>query len=148
MNIEININDSLTREQLWKLKSFNDDYTPVLKDIGIYALRSVDLNYIQGGRPNRWPLTEAAKKRNGMTLIDTGRLRRSTQVSASGDIESGDSAYNISKTDIKIGTKVPYYWDVWKDKNNSLHTKYPAIILQDEDIPMFEQIIKRHLDRI
>lgn len=146
--IEVNVSDSLTREQIRKLSKFMGDFTAPLKDMGIYALRSIDLNYQQQGRPNHWQQSNAAKKRNGMTLVETGRLRRSTQVSADGNIQSADKSYNLTKTQIKIGTEVPYYYNVYKNKENSLHARYPAIILQEEDIPIFQNIMIRHIDNL
>lgn len=140
MDFEINLTSKLGIQQLQNIAKKFGDWTQELIDSGIVLLRSIDKNYMAGGRP-KWPKKSlAAQLRNGMTLIDTGRLRRSTQISISGtkpDMadEEGDTIYQLGKTQLKVGTAVPYY--------KYLHETWPAILVQDEDVQTIEKIFLR-----
>jgi len=50
-------------------------------------LTSIDLNFIEQRTPkgNPWPLSKAARRRGGKTLMDTGRLRASNQIRIMGN---------------------------------------------------------------
>lgn len=145
MDVEIKLYDQLTRRQLAKIEKKQGDWSQELKDIGIAALRSIDKNYRDQGRPQKWEQSKAAQARQGMTLVDTGRLRRSTQITGTGGKPNNpdrgsDVIYDLTKTRLTIGTAVPYY--------KYLKEKWPAIVLQDEDLETFNHIILRSIDNL
>jgi phage gpG-like protein len=135
MDIEININSFDTQELLRKLQLKQNDWTQELYDIGVLMLRSIDLNFDRQGRPTAWTPSQAAQKRNGMTLVDTGRLRRS--VSILGD---PDNLFDLKKTSLKMSTDVDYA--------KYLHEERPFLVVQDEDLRNMEQIVIRGLDNL
>jgi phage virion morphogenesis protein len=50
---------------------------PVLEDMRERLLRSVQQNFIAGGRPTPWPPSRRARSGRGRTLVDTARLQNS-----------------------------------------------------------------------
>ena len=118
-----------------RLHEKNNNWTQELFDIGILLLRSQDLNFAQQGRPDRWIESEAAKKRHGMTLVDSGRLRSS--VSVIGDV---NSIFNVNPYSLYISTSVSYAKYVAE--------KWLFLLIQDEDITNIEKILIRSLEKL
>ena len=135
MNIEIDINSFGTQELLRKLEAKQNNWTQELYDIGAVMLRSIDQNFTQQGRPTRWQPSQAALKRNGMTLVDTGRLRRSVSI-----IGDPDNIFKMTNNSLRMSTDVPYAKYLQEDR--------PFLMVQDEDIKMMEQIIIRGLNNL
>lgn len=48
------------------------DMTPVYDEIGEIMIESVQTNFEQGGRPNKWKESKRAREQGGRTLIDKG----------------------------------------------------------------------------
>lgn len=115
---------------LINLRNKLNDPSQTLHDVGIFALRCIDKNFDEQGRPIKWERSKAAEKRQGMTLVDTGRLRRS--VTVYGDSEN---IFKQSKNTITISTKVEYA--------RYLHKKRPFLVLTDEDMKTVDLIVKR-----
>ena len=111
---------------LKKLAKKGDDWTNELFDIGIIFLRSQDLNFADEGRPPWDHKSQAAIDRQGMTLQDTGRLRRSIMVTES------------TKNSLTIGTEVEY--------GKYLQEEWPFLMIQPEDVEMALDIIKRSIE--
>ena len=135
-NITISISgvDVLTRKiQAFENKSSN--WSQELFDIGIYLLRSQDLNFRDQGRPVHWRLTAAAAARNGMTLVDTGRLRRSVSI-----FGNPDQKFEVKPMSLKIETDVPYA--------KYLQEEFKFIAIQDQDIPIIGRIMHDSIERI
>jgi phage gpG-like protein len=128
MQVSLNLRDQLTRDQIQKLQQKQGDWSRELTDIGLLLLRSVDKNFQQQGRPTRWQQSQAARNRNGMTLIDTGRLRRSTTIS--GD---PNNIFRVSNNELNISSQVPYAKYLQKDR--------PFLMIQDEDIRNIERYL-------
>lgn len=128
MQVSLNLRDQLTRDQIQKLQAKQGDWSRELTDIGLLLLRSVDKNFQQQGRPTRWQQSQAARNRNGMTLIDTGRLRRSTTIS--GD---PNNIFRVSNNELNISSQVPYAKYLQKDR--------PFLMIQDEDIRNIERYL-------
>lgn len=133
--IDVDINLGNTQELLRKLALKQNDWKQELHDIGILMLRSIDKNFTEQGRPIRWVPSLAAQQRNGMTLVDTGRLRRS--VSILGDT---DNIFDLENTRLRMSTDVEYA--------KYLHNDRPFLVVQDEDIRNMQDIITRSLDRL
>ena len=51
--------------------------TPVMAEIAALIKSSVQENFIQGGRPDKWVESRRVKKDGGQTLVEGGRLRDS-----------------------------------------------------------------------
>lgn len=128
MQVSLNLRNQLTREQIQKLQAKQGDWSRELTDIGLLLLRSVDKNFQQQGRPTRWRQSQAARNRNGMTLIDTGRLRRSTTISA-----DPNNIFRVSNNELNISSQVPYAKYLQKDR--------PFLMIQDEDIRNIERYL-------
>lgn len=135
MNIDIDINLGSTQELLRKLALKQGNWKQELYDIGVYMLRSIDLNFAQQGRPIQWVPSFAAQQRNGMTLVDTGRLRRS--VSILGD---SDNVFDLENTRLRMSTDVEYAKYLQDDR--------PFLMVQDQDITVMQNIVSRGLDRL
>lgn len=141
MEVVIDIQSRLTQEMLIALankKTFRKELT----DSAIVVLRSIDKNFLEGGRPDEWEESFAAKKRrdtfgNSMTLVDTGRLRRSSTII--GDPENIHKIYN-QDTILTLSTRVPYA--VY------LHDERPWMMIQDEDIDPILDIFQRGILRV
>ncbi len=127
MNVDISINTRGVRETLAGIQNRMRDYTPLLYDIGVYMLRSIDKNFLEQGRPDPWEPSRAAINRQGMTLMDTGRLRASSTI-----IGDPSNIFETSPTSLRMSTDIPYA--------KYLQEKWPFFIVQDEDISVMEQM--------
>jgi phage gpG-like protein len=115
------------------------------QDVSIIVLRSLDLNFRDQGRPTRWIPSKAAKARNGMTLVDTGRLRRS--LSVKGD---PNQFYKVGKYELSVGSKLPYARThdqgltvrLW-GKTPYKFPERPFIMLQEKDRQNINDLIQR-----
>ncbi len=103
MDIRIDIQSKLTTDLIAKLATKQDNWKQELHDIGILLLRSIDKNFTYQGRPVRWKQSQSAINRHGMTLVDTGRLRRSVTV-----VGGSDNVFDLNPTILKMSTQVPY----------------------------------------
>lgn len=134
IDVEVSGLDAL-RAKFQNLELKNRDWSQELFDIGILLLRSVDLNFRDQGRPTRWKQSKSAQERNGMTLVDTGRLRRS--VSVFGD---PDNKFKVTPVRLQISTDVEYAKYLQEDR--------PFLMVQDEDLVNMEKVINRTIERI
>lgn len=115
------------------------------QDVSIIVLRSLDLNFKMQGRPTKWIPSKAAKARNGMTLVDTGRLRRS--LSVKGDT---NQFYKVGRYTLSVGSKLPYAKTHDQGLTVRLWGKYPYkfperpfIMLQEKDRQNINDLIQR-----
>jgi phage gpG-like protein len=135
----ISINVSVDNSQVLSLLNRVEnktDWTEELTDIGILLLRSIDLNFAEQGRPTRWTPSQSALNRSGMTLVDTGRLRRSVTVMA-----DESNVFDIrNKNDLILGTDIEY--GQWHQP------KRPFLMVQKEDVDNMQNIITRSLERV
>lgn len=134
-DFNVSIDSSLIRRKLEKIQQKQNDWKDELRDIGIVFLRSIDRNFTMQGRPIRWIPSHAARLRNGMTLIDSGRLRRS--VSVLGD---NDNVFDLGNITLRMSTDIPYA--------KYLHESRPFFIVQDEDIDHAGQIIANSIENL
>lgn len=134
INVDITGLASL-RARFSNLQLKNRDWSQELFDIGLLLLRSVDLNFRDQGRPDKWKESAVAQQRNGMTLVDTGRLRRS--VSVFGD---EDNVFKVLPSKLTISTDVEYAKYLQEDR--------PFLMIQEEDIKNMERVINRTIERI
>jgi phage gpG-like protein len=118
-NVNIDASQFATPEQLERLRR-KEEWHQEFNDVGLILVRSLDKNFVAGGRPRRWPASRRAILQNGMTLVDTGRLRRSTNLGAN------DNIFLNSPKQMFFSTDVPYY--------KYLADRYPLFIVQEEDI--------------
>jgi phage gpG-like protein len=123
-------------------KGFKEDLD---KDVSIIVLRSLDQNFRDQGRPQKWEPSKRAKAQNGMTLVDTGRLRRS--LSVKGD---PNQFYKVGKYELSVGSKLPYAKTHDQGLTVKLWGKYPYkfperpfIMLQEKDRENITTLINR-----
>jgi phage virion morphogenesis protein len=95
MKIAVKIQDAQLKEALSGLASRVRNMTPIMKEIGEIVRTSVERNFAETGRPEKWPESQRVKRGGGQTLSRTGRLRRSFTVKA-------------SKDRVEVGTNVVY----------------------------------------
>lgn len=136
MQIDVNVTglDALKAKfQRFQVKQRN--WSQELFDIGILLLRSQDLNFRDQGRPDRWTPSQAAINRNGMTLVDTGRLRRSVSI-----LGNEDNIFKVQPLSLVISTDVPYA--------KYLQDERPFLMIQEEDIRNMELIMNKAIERI
>jgi phage gpG-like protein len=132
MNVDFSVDTLGVREALSAMQSRMSDFTPLLYDIGVYMLRSIDLNFLEQGRPDPWKQSKAAIDRQGMTLMDTGRLRAS--VSIMGD---PNNIFETSPNALRMSTDIPYA--------KYLHEERPFFVVQEEDVSIMEQMTVAYL---
>lgn len=118
---------------LIKLSEKKDNWNQELIDIGIVLLRSLDLNFAEQGRPPWDHQSQAAINRSGMTLLNTHRLGRSLSV-----LGDSDNIFLSDGKSLIIGTDVEY--------GKYLNDEWPFMMIQDEDIPVIEDIIRRSIE--
>lgn len=135
MIVNIDLDSALVNEKLEKIAQKQGNWTQELYDSGVYMLRSMDLNFAMQGRPTRWNPSLAAQKRQGMTLVDTGRLRRSVT-----SIVSGDTRWNLKKDSLSIGTNVPY--------GKYLQEERPFLMIQEQDIQNIINIFRNSIESL
>lgn len=80
MEIQITIEDGQVRAELGRLAGRLRNLTPAMRGIGEIVRTSVERNFAEVGRPNKWEKSKRVKEKGGQTLSDTGRLRRSFTV--------------------------------------------------------------------
>lgn len=127
-------------------KRFQKGFKDVLdNDISLIVLRSLDMNFRDQGRPVKWQPSKRAIAQNGMTLVNTGRLRRSLTIK--GD---PNQFYKVSKYQLSVGSKLPYAKTHDQGLTVKLWGKYPYkfpqrqfILLQDKDREQITDIINR-----
>lgn len=112
-----------------------EDLTQVFYDIGIVLMRSVDKNFIEQGRPEKWKQSISAMNRNGQTLMDTGRLRSSLIIEG-----SPESIFIYGKDQLTYGTEVPYAVD--------LVPTWEFLLVQKEDEEMISDIFIRQIEKV
>ena len=67
-----------------------------MQEIAVVFGSSILENFRQGGIPDKWQMSNRAKKQNGMTLIDSGRLMKSA------------STPQVQGDKIILGSNLPY----------------------------------------
>lgn len=116
-----------------------------LKACGVVALRSIEKNFREGGRPQKWaelkPTTVKRKKKTGhtKTLIDSGTLKNSITAEVSGNV-------------LTVGTVVPHArihqlgGDIQRAKKIGMSIiripARPYLVVQDEDKEIFKKILR------
>jgi len=134
MQVSIQIDSLLVQQKLDKIIAKQGNWRQELFDSSILLLRSMDLNFAMQGRPTRWTPSQAAINRNGMTLQDTGRLRRSVTSIIS------DTDYSLNNDSLKIGTNVPYGKYHQKDR--------PFLMIHQEDINNIINIFRNSIEAL
>jgi phage gpG-like protein len=129
-SVNIDTSEFATPEQLERIRQ-KEDWRQEFHDIGLILIRSLDKNFMSGGRPRRWTPSRRAIAENGMTLVDTGRLRRSTNIGAN------DNIFINTPKNMFFSTDVPYY--------KYLAERYPLFIVQEEDIRTIKGYIQERL---
>ena len=135
MIVNIDLDSALVNEKLEKIAQKQGNWTQELYDSGLYMLRSMDLNFAMQGRPTRWNQSLAAQNRQGMTLVDTGRLRRSVT-----SIVSSDTRWNLKKDSLSISTNVPYA--------KYLQEERPFLMIQEQDIQNIINIFRNSIESL
>lgn len=135
----ISVNDQRVKLQIDGLSEALTDWQPLLTDIGVLMLRSVDLNYKEQGRPDTWEPTWRSILENGRILEDTGALRASTQITGNEVKATSEGAiYERLPFSITVGTDIDYY--------QYLHETWTAIMFQEEDHDNINTLIKMHIE--
>lgn len=135
MIVNIDLDSELVNEKLEKIAQKQGNWTQELYDSGVYMLRSMDLNFAMGGRPKKWDISLAAINRNGMTLVNTGRLRRSLT-----SIVTGDTRWDLKKDSLSISTNVPY--------GKYLQEERPFLMIQEQDIQNIINIFRNSIENL
>ncbi len=68
----------------------------LFKEVAFRLASSIQENFREGGRPDRWKISKRARKESGQTLLRTGRLMRSV------------SLPTINSDGIEFGSNLPY----------------------------------------
>jgi len=134
MEISIQIDSILVQQKLDKILAKQGDWSQELFDSGILLLRSMDLNFAMQGRPTRWTPSQAAINRSGMTLQDTGRLRRSVSAFTS------DTKFDLKNSSLSISSNVPY--------GKYLQEKWPFLMIQQEDVNNIINIFRNSIEAL
>lgn len=134
MEISIQIDSILVQRKLDKVLEKNNDWSQELFDSGILLMRSFDLNFAMQGRPKRWTRSQAAINRNGMTLENTGRLRRSFTAFTS------DNNFDLKNSSLSISSNVPY--------GKYLQEKWPFLMIQQEDVNNIINIFRNSIEAL
>ena len=135
ININITVDSTETIGLLERLNEKNKNWKQELIDIGSTLLRSFDLNFTEQGRPIKWVQSERAKKRGGMTLVDTGRLRSSSTV-----IAYENNIFEVTEKTLNAGSDLEYAKYLQADR--------PFIMLQEQDYKEIENIMIKGIDEI
>lgn len=118
-----------------------DKTKAALTQAGLYMLGSIDKNFQQEGRPNKWaPLSKMTKAlRRGSApfriLQNTGRLKSSI-------------AYQVSQGQVKIGTNVEYASLMQHGGRTKEGHKVPArpfLVFQSDDIKSIRKLFLTHV---
>jgi phage gpG-like protein len=92
-------------QKLMSMAAAGKNLLPVFLDFRGRMQRSISLNFLQGGRPIRWPESKRAlgqgrgKKKTGQTLRDSGWLMNRI---------TGPGAYKVDDDFLEISTNVKY----------------------------------------
>jgi phage gpG-like protein len=137
----------------------------VMEDIGAIIVESIHMNFEVGGRPDAW----IPSKQGGKTLVGTGALRDSAQVSAVGEgfVEvtvGGDLPYaSILETGGTITQAVTerqrkYFWAQWYRtgeeswKAAALSKRLtinipprPYAMIQEEDTDAITELVEKYI---
>jgi phage virion morphogenesis protein len=113
------------------------DLTPVTRDMGERMEYSIEENFRRGGRPERW---EPSKKAEGMTLIETARLKNSI-------------TYRADRKGLSVGTNVIYArihqlgGKAGKGHKVTIPAR-PFLVVQESDLAYFRRRILEHIQRV
>lgn len=136
IEIVINQNQFSEVENLFeKLERKMGNWHQELYDIGVIMLRSEDQTFQEQGRPIPWTPSQAALNRNGQTLMETGRLRRSITV-----LGNPDNIFFVGSHNLQVGSDVYY--------GKFLQERWAWLLIQDEDILLIEDVIIRSLQNL
>lgn len=69
---------------------------PAMREIAVRLVSSIQQNFREGGRPDRWLISRRAKKEHGQTLLKSGRLMKSVTIP------------EITPEGITFGSNLPY----------------------------------------
>lgn len=135
------------------IKNNLTDFTIPLKESGAYMLRSVDKNFRQEGRPNKWPklspltlsMRRNTKSKSVKILQDTGRLKQS--------ITTNSAMRLKNKGTLAIGTSVPYARIHQQGGTQRLFNtnkmvkipKRPYLLFQNEDKKAINKIFSNYV---
>lgn len=148
----MSLDDSLKafREQLLQLGDLAKDLTPVAPAIRNILITSIDRNFSEGGRygtdnvfgggSTRWKPSGRAQRQSGQTLVDTGQLAASIQVTVVGNT-------------VQIGTNKVYgpIHNFGGSAGRGHSVAIPArpfLVIQNEDLEDIGEAIVRHLAKL
>ncbi len=95
VTLKYEIDDAEVKALLTQLGERARDLSSPMKLIGEQVLFSVQQNFAEGGRPDRWIPSKRAIVQGGQTLVNTGRLLQSL-------------TYRSSSDQAEVGTNVIY----------------------------------------
>ena len=133
MSANIEVNAAQLDARLNRIKTKLAQLRNMYAEIGEAVVASVHTNFDVGGRPVKWKPSRRALRTNGMTLVDTRRLRNSF-------------GYQATPTDVTIGTNVEY-----APKHHFGLDGMPArpfLMFQNDDREEIRDIVSRHLEHI
>lgn len=161
MYITITIDDSPVSDLFTQLRARMQDLSPVMRNIGEIVKRSIEQNFAAKppGRPEAWKESKRVKEKDGQTLSDTGRLRRSFTVKGYPDrVEVGTNvkyaAYHQFGT--KPYTIVPRHKKAlfWKGARHPIKKvnhpglpPRPFLMVQDEDWGKMHRAIEKYITK-
>ncbi|MGH9942941.1 MAG: phage virion morphogenesis protein [Pyrinomonadaceae bacterium] len=140
------------RQLLSRVKQLATDTRQIerpLKAAGALLVRSVERNFREQGRPQKWqklaPLTLARRRRGRgrggpQILINTARLKNSV-------------GYRLVTEGVEVGTNVQYAkrhhfgYPGGSGRGRSKTPARPFLLVQQEDISAIGEIFKRHIRR-
>jgi phage gpG-like protein len=144
------------------------DATPLMQDVLLVMMRSTQLNFEMGGRPNKWPPLaqstidrrlggvfsgggksgKAAVKAQDkyfaavgsiQILRDSGLLMQSLGANATGPFENDDGFGEVEKFTATLGTNRPGWQNQFPD-SRGWRPERPFLLFQEQDVQDIEQM--------
>ena len=115
---------------------------PAFKASGLIAMESVNRNFIEGGRPEKWkslaPITIRQRRGNGtpQPLRDSGVMMSSVGVPAAGGV------FELKPLTVRVGTNVP---QAGAHNEGIGVPKREFMVLQPEDEDNIQKVFAEHM---
>ena len=137
--MQVTVNDKEVLSMLSRVSNRVKDMRPIMRDISVLLLESVQTNFKMEGRPKKWsPLSSSTKaskiKRRGSwqpILVDSGLLRK-----------SNDTDYGSNYAKVVNPTKYGIFHQLGTRKMPAR----PFMVLQDSDKANIIDLMRRYIE--
>ena len=168
MHIRLNLKTLAAMTRIDRLEKRLVDPAPALQECGLVLLRSIARNFAAGGRPVRWKPSHRAQVSGGKTLIKTARLKNAMTMKVTrrvlrvgtnvkyaaihqfgGRVEKNVRVKSHYRVITRVfGKRVPARRVLVGAHQRRMNFTVPArpfLMVQDEDMRVFKQIIGDYL---